>query len=174
MSQDRCHPLDTPTRAHTPSKESTSFSAPTAHLTPLAGLNSNDAISRIQNPGAMITTFGFFGGRPQACHPYIFLQCSGAGAGLLVFGECPSLVCYIYSYIQFVATVHHGTLRNDGPFLPVARWYRGSYRIWSTKSTFFLSKSGVVQSRTVITYQPSVEICARNRVCLIALTELTN
>ncbi|KAI0278298.1 hypothetical protein BGY98DRAFT_933883 [Russula aff. rugulosa BPL654] len=34
----------------------TSLSAPTAHLAPLAGLNSNDAISRIQNPGATISS----------------------------------------------------------------------------------------------------------------------
>ncbi len=35
-------------------KESTSSSAPTAFIGPPPGLNSNDAISRIRNPGAMI------------------------------------------------------------------------------------------------------------------------
>jgi hypothetical protein len=32
------------------------LSVPTAHLAPLAGLNGNDTISRIQNPGAMIAS----------------------------------------------------------------------------------------------------------------------
>lgn len=75
----------------------------------------------------------FFGGQP--CHPYIFLECSGAG--LLVFGV-RFIILYLSVHTIFCneSTVHHETLsyaRIYGPFLPVTWRYRGPYWIWSTE-----------------------------------------
>jgi hypothetical protein len=47
----------------------------------------------------LFMTFAFLGGK-QPCHPYIFLECSGAG--LLVFGVRFIILCLSVHTVQFL------------------------------------------------------------------------